>query len=80
MTELNDYNLAVGDEVRYRRKDRGNWHYGTARGINKDGSITVGSLHGMRALMPEHLEAKRTGPRGGTVWQAIVPETTSSRK
>ena len=81
MKQLADFGLTREDEIRFQKKKGGAWHYGHPHGMNKDGSITVGTREkGMRALMPEHLQVKRTGPRGGTVWQAVGPETTSTRK
>lgn len=80
MADLTDYGLEPGDTVRFRPPLRptGNWHEGNVRSINKDGSVEIGTPTGIRAIMPDRLEVKRTGPRGGRQWQP-VPATRSDR-
>lgn len=72
MDTLND-----GDQVRFRRGERGHWHYGTVHGQpNKDGSVNVITDRMTRSLLPERLEVKRTNQRGRPEWHAL--ETTSA--
>jgi hypothetical protein len=65
--------LRPGEEVRFRRADRGRWQEGRISWVERDGSITVHDTHGAaRSLRPERLEVKRPGRRGRPVWQPIT--------
>jgi len=80
MATLTDYGLERGDTVRFRPPLRptGNWQYGTVRSVNKDGSVEIGTPTGIRAILPIHLEAKRTGPKGGTQWHRVLGTTSAA--
>ena len=67
--------LRPDDTVRFPRH-----HNTTAKiegkpiGIATDGSITCSAGGRLRAVLPEKLEVKMTGPRGGTTWERLIPE------
>ena len=64
--------LHPGEEVRFRRADRGRWQEGRISHVERDGSITVHDSHGAaRSLRPERLEVKRPGRRGRLVWRPV---------
>ncbi|MEY3617441.1 MAG: hypothetical protein RL726_139 [Actinomycetota bacterium] len=66
--------LTAGEEVRFRRADRGRWQTGRIACVERDGSITVHDSHGAaRSLRPEKLEVLRPGKRRKSVWTP-VPE------
>lgn len=77
MTTLTDYGLVVGDRVRFQRKPGGNWTEANVRGINKDGSVDLGTPTGIRAIMPNRLEVKRSGPKGGIQWHPVLATANS---
>ncbi|MBM3828023.1 MAG: hypothetical protein FJW09_05215 [Actinobacteria bacterium] len=65
--------LVAGEEVRFRRADRGRWQSGRISGVERDGSITVHDSHGAaRSLRPERLEVQRPGRRGRPVWIPVT--------
>lgn len=68
---LAPFHLQAGDTVRFRRTDKSRFTEGTVRGVNKDGSLDIVAGGKIRALMPERVEAKRRGPRGGILWEAL---------
>lgn len=78
MTDLTEYGLVVGDRVRFHRKPGSTWTEANVRGINKDGSVDIGTANGIRAFMPERLEVKRHGPKGGVVWHPVLVITNAS--
>lgn len=78
MSTLDDYGLAIGDRVRFQRKPGGNWTEANVRGINKDGSVDLGTPTGIRAIMPNRLEVKRSGPKGGTQWHSVLATTNAA--
>lgn len=71
--------------VRFRLDDHDNWAYGQAIGTSSDGSINIGpfsadqvretgrkrTVSGIRSIMPEHVEVRSIGPRGGELWEAF---------
>jgi hypothetical protein len=70
---LRQIGLRAGEEVRFRRADRGRWQEGRISWVERDGSITVHDSHGAaRSLRPERLEVKRPGRRGRLVWQPVT--------
>lgn len=79
MTDLSDYGLEPGETIRFRPvlKPNGNWQEGRVRGVNKDGSLDVGTNNGVRAIRPERTEVKRHGPKGGVVWHVLVTTNAS---
>ena len=70
---LHSIGLTAGEEVRFRRADRGRWQVGRIACVERDGSITVHDAHGAaRSLRPERLEVKRPGKRKKLTWQAVA--------
>jgi hypothetical protein len=64
--------LSAGDRVRFRRRDGGRWREGVVSGIHKDGSVALHDEDGRaRAISPERLELRTTGPRGATTWEPL---------
>ncbi len=73
VTALHSIGLTAGEEVRFRRADRGRWQLGRIAYVERDGSITVHDAHGSaRSLRPEHIEVKRPGKRTKLTWQAVT--------
>ena len=65
--------LVAGEEVRFRRADRGRWQSGRISCVERDGSITVHDSHGAaRSLRPEKLEVRRPGKRRNLVWTPVT--------
>ena len=65
--------LSAGDRVRFRRRERGRWREGVVSGMHKDGSIALHDEDGQaRALFPERLELRTTGPRGAATWEPLL--------
>jgi len=70
---LHRLGLVPGEEVRFRRADRGRWQVGRISCVERDGSITVHDSHGAaRSLRPERLEVRRPGPRRRLVWRPVT--------
>ncbi|MFM7125238.1 MAG: hypothetical protein ACKOYO_00040 [Actinomycetota bacterium] len=70
---LHHLGLVPGEEVRFRRADRGRWQLGRISCVERDGSITVHDSHGAaRSLRPERMEVRRPGPRRRLVWQPVT--------
>lgn len=70
---LTQFHLDVGDQVRFRQRDGQDWTNGVVRGDYKDGSITIFDADGkMRAIMPDKIQVKFRGPRGGTTWKDLL--------
>lgn len=69
--------------VRFRTETNSKWLYGQSLGLKGDGSVTIGPVipdemyilgrramvTGMRSIMPEHVQVRTVGPRGGEVWE-----------
>ena len=73
MPELLELGLRPGMTVRFRRRVGGRWHEGTVEARERDGSVGVRDTDGRsRALRPDALEVKETGPRGAVVWRPVV--------
>lgn len=69
---LAELGLVVGDVVRFRRHDGERWRSGRVERRERDGSIGLRDDKGAaRALAPSHVEARRSGPRGGLVWVPV---------
>ena len=66
--------LAVGDRVRWRERAGARWSEGRVVGRERDGSVGVrDDGHGAsRALVPERLEVRVPGPRGGRGWEPVA--------
>jgi hypothetical protein len=43
--------------------------------VASDGSITCSAAGKLRAIRPEQIEVKMQGPRGGTQWAPLIPDT-----
>lgn len=72
---LQKFNLEIGDPIRFRKPGMEKFTVGTVRGDNKDGSITIGA--GMfRSIMPQFCQRKVVGPRGGVIWEDLIPSTS----
>ncbi len=65
--------LVSGEEIRFRRADRGRWQMGRISHMERDGSITVHDAHGAaRSLRPERMQVRRPGVRGRLVWRPVT--------
>lgn len=70
---LHRIGLVSGEEVRFRRADRGRWQMGRISHVERDGSITVHDAHGAaRSLRPERLEVRRPVGRRRLTWQPVT--------
>ncbi|HEV2809943.1 MAG TPA: hypothetical protein VGV93_06060 [Acidimicrobiales bacterium] len=64
--------LSAGDRVRFRRREGGRWREGVVSGMHKDGSVALHDDDGRaRAISPERLELRTTGPRGAPTWEPL---------
>ena len=68
------HKLRTDDTVRFTVRGKTTKIEGRPIAANADGSVNVATTVGIRAVLPERLEVKMTGPRGGTVWERLVPE------
>lgn len=81
MTEQRDvlaeYGLCVDDDVRFRHREEQNWTKGRVLGVgSKDFSVTLVDDGGhMRSIMPDKMQKRIPGPRGGKLWVEVVDET-----
>lgn len=72
--DLAPLGLVLGDRVRWRDRRSSRWREGRVLGRERDGSVGVRDGRGAsRALLPDRLEVRDRGPRGGVVWEP-VPE------
>ncbi len=70
---LAELGVAIGDPVRFRRRDTERWKDATVSKREADGSISVrDSRGGLRALPIESIEVRTVGPRGGILWEPLV--------
>jgi hypothetical protein len=70
---LEQLGLRRGAAVRFRRRAGGHWCEGVVTGLERDGSVGVRDGDGRsRALLPEALEVRRAGRRGGPGWEPLV--------
>ena len=70
---LVELGLAKGMTVRFRRRVGGRWHEGVVEGRERDGSVSIRDSDGRsRALRPDALEVKESGPRGAVRWQPVA--------
>jgi hypothetical protein len=71
---LDDVGLRPGDTVRFRRSAARRWQEGTVSRREPDGSVGLRDAEGRsRALRPERLELRTSGPRGGVRWVPVAP-------
>lgn len=69
------YKLRPDDEVRFPRLGRtGSKVTGHPLGVAADGSVTCSAAGRVRAIVPEVIQVKMRGPRGGIVWEPLIPE------
>ena len=69
---LDRYELAVGDTVRFRRRDDEHWLQGSIKGDSKDGSIMIVDRDGRWcSIMPDKVQVSVKGPRGGRAWKSV---------
>ncbi len=72
MTSLAELGLKAGDRVRFRRREGDRWREGVAERREKDGSVGIRDAKGAsRAILPDRIEVKDKGPRGGVVWEPL---------
>ena len=65
--------LRVGERVRFAQPDRARWQTGVVKQIEGDGSIRIVDTKGAtRAVRAEHVEVRRTGPRGAKGWEPLL--------
>lgn len=71
---LDKLDLEKGTQVRFRSRDDGNWSQGKIIGDNeKDGSLTIAEYKaGIRSIMPDRVQRKDRGPRGGDLWVDVT--------
>jgi hypothetical protein len=73
--------LRRGEKVRFRRPDRARWQTGEVRRRERDGSIGVVDGNGAaRAIPVEHIEVRRSGPRGASGWEPLVERAARSEQ
>jgi len=71
--DLVELGLAPGDRVRWRERPAARWSEGKVVGRERDGSVGVRDGNGAsRALVPDRLEVRARGPRGGHVWEPVA--------
>ena len=64
--------LHAGEEVRFRRLDRGRWQRGIVRRLETDGSIGVVDGSGaIRSIRVTDIEVRAAGPRGASLWEPL---------
>lgn len=64
--------LAAGDRVRFRQREGGRWREAIVERREKDGSIGLRDAKGAaRAIAPDRLEVRTTGPRGAPTWERV---------
>lgn len=65
--------LAVGEKVRFRRREGGRWRTGVVRGLEADGSLAISDEKGAaRALPVDRVEVAAPGPRGARGWEPVA--------
>lgn len=71
---LESYGLEMGQRVRFKPHDAGDWDYAVARGIERDGSIRLMAIDtgATRSLPVDSLQRVQKGPRGGTYWVPVL--------
>ena len=70
----NKYHLEAGDKVRFRMNEGQSWIQATVMGEHKDGSLHLfdPKMGHSRAIMPEKVQRRKTGPRGGVLWEDLT--------
>lgn len=71
-TLLSELGLSPGDPVRFRRRDGERWKEAVVVRRERDGSVGLRDARGAaRAIPIERIEVRRSGPRGGVVWEPL---------
>lgn len=71
---LDTLGLEPQDEVRFRYSEDQNWVKGKVTGENRDGSLLIyetGDYAKARSIMPQLVQKKLRGPRGGVLWEYL---------
>ncbi len=67
------YQLKPDDVVRFPKSSTNSAKVqGKPMYVSADGSITCSAGGKMRSILPEKIEVKTKGPRGGTVWVSLT--------
>lgn len=67
--------LRPGDEIRFPKPGRDQAYItGKPIDVNSDGSVNVIAKGATRAILPEKIQVKMRGPRGGVKWEDLVPK------
>lgn len=62
-----------GELVRFRRAENDRWRMGTARRLERDGSLGLTDTKGAaRAIALELVEVRVKGPRGAARWEPLL--------
>jgi len=61
--------LGPGEQVRFRRRDRGRWQIGVVRRLERDGSLRIGDSEGAARTVPL---AEVQVRRGRTGWEPLA--------
>jgi hypothetical protein len=70
---LSRLGLRAGEEIRFRRLDRGRWQPGSVRRLEADGSIGVVDANGaLRSVASANVEVRVAGPRGAARWEPLL--------
>jgi hypothetical protein len=78
---LAELGLDPGDRVRFRRRDGERWKDGVVARREADGSLGVRDAKGaLRALPLDLVEVRRTGPRGGVVWEPVPDRAAATEQ
>ena len=68
------YQLRPDDVIRFPKSPGNSAKIeGKPLSVGTDGSITCSAGGRLRAVLPEKIEVKTIGPRGGRVWAPLVP-------
>lgn len=70
---LEQYDLTYGQALRFSTlTSETSYQYGKARSVERDGSIGLFVKGEFRSIIPERIQVKMTGPRGGVTWEPLV--------
>lgn len=67
--------LRPTDEIRFPKIGRDQTYViGRPVDVNADGSVNCATKVGIRSVLPERIQVKMRGPRGGIKWEDLVPK------
>lgn len=70
-----EHKLRPDDEIRFpKHPGSSSWVQGRPLSVAPDGSITCSAGGKLRAVLPERIQVKVKGPRGGVKWEDLVPK------